>query len=304
MIRLGLCCIFKEQEIKFKTTTATYLDRLDDPYKKISDIIFHNVCQLRLAIQYCIDHDIGSFRITSRFFPLYTHPKYKYLLKDLDNHDAILKGLNRCRDLSGEYGLRLTFHPDQFVVLNSQRKDVVINSVAEVEYHAVMAEHLGADIINIHAGGVYGDKDAALCRLEAGLEMLSESALKRLTIENDDRSYTPEDLFGICCKKGVPLVYDVHHHRCLKDGWSEEKATSKSLETWNREPLFHISTPRSGWGESNQRSHNDFIDISDFPLFWGKIPNLTVEVEAKSKELAVLKLRRELSDKSIDLWYA
>ena len=57
--------------------------------------------------------------------------------------------------------------------------------------------------------------------------------------------------------------------------------------------MFHISSPIDGWSGPKPERHNDFINIEDFPSCW-KNGALTVEVEAKAKEAAVLKLKREL----------
>jgi UV DNA damage endonuclease len=44
------------------------------------------------------------------------------------------------------------------VVLNSTRPEVVASSIAELEYQAQVASWVNADVINIHAGGAYGNK--------------------------------------------------------------------------------------------------------------------------------------------------
>jgi UV DNA damage endonuclease len=88
-------------------------------------------------------------------------------------------------------------------------------------------------------------------------------------------------------------VYDVHHHRCLPDNLSVAQATQRALTTWNREPLFHISSPKHGWGKKGVCWHNDYIDLHDFPAEWRKL-DITVEVEAKAKELAVKRLYKDL----------
>ena len=88
---------------------------------------------------------------------------------------------------------------------------------------------------------------------------------------------------------GVPLVYDVHHHRCNPDGMSVEQATREALATWNREALFHISSPMGGWKGPKRERHHDFIDVTDFPACWRR-KRITVEVEARAKEVAVLRL--------------
>jgi UV DNA damage endonuclease len=89
------------------------------------------------------------------------------------------------------------------------------------------------------------------------------------------------------------LVYDVHHHRCNPDGMSIEDVTRRAMATWNREPLFHISSPLEGWDGPQPSRHHDYMDPRDFPACWRDL-SITVEVEAKAKELAVARLREAL----------
>jgi UV DNA damage endonuclease len=117
-----------------------------------------------------------------------------------------------------------------------------------------------------------------------------------LTLENDDVSYTPEDLLPICRERGIPLVYDVHHHRCNPDNLTTEEVTELAEATWKatgREQYCHISSPRGGWESGNPKPHADFIDLTDFPDCWLE-RKMTVDVEAKAKELAVVRLMSDL----------
>lgn len=91
----------------------------------------------------------------------------------------------------------------------------------------------------------------------------------------------------------MPLVYDVHHHRCLPDGLSIAAATERARKTWKSEPLFHISSPLHGWEGPKPERHHDYINPADFPKVWLGWP-LTVEVEAKAKELAVAQLMADV----------
>jgi UV DNA damage endonuclease len=296
VIRLGLCCIFREEPIRSRTTTATSLDRLGrlNALAKLSELCLHNSRSLLDALGYCSNHGIGSFRIQSGLMPLRTHPKHGYEVNELPEASEIHAVLRKCRLLASRKNIRTTFHPDQFVVLNSPRLEVVASSLSELEHHGEVAELVGADVITVHAGGVHGNKEAALDRLASGIDRLSSRVRDRLTLENDDRSYTPVDLLPFCWREQIPLVYDVHHHRCIPDGFTIREATELAITTWNREPLFHISSPIFGWKGPTPERHHDFVDAGDFPAEWLGLP-ITVEIEAKAKELAVMKLIHELN---------
>lgn len=268
--------------------------RKPDALAKLSRLCLANAESLRIALQFCSENGIGCFRIMSQILPLKTHPTCGYEMDELHDGDEIVCRFKACGQFVKKHRLRTCFHPDQFVVLNSPRPDVVKSSVREIEYHAEIAEWVGADVVNIHGGGGYGDKRRALGDFVRNLGLLSSRARKRLTVENDDTIFTPTDLLPICQAAGIPLVYDVHHHRCNPDGLSIEQATKKTIATWEREPLFHISSPLNGWDGPKPVRHHDFIDVNDFPSCW-RNTTITVEVEAKAKELAVLKLRDELS---------
>ena len=296
MIRFGLCCIFKQQPIKFRKTTAKYLAKfpLQDQRERLSDLCLTNAQNLIKALEFCHQNNIGDFRINSQILPLKTHPDIGYDVKDLPDSDRIIKTFKACGAFSKKFNIRTTFHPDQFIILSSPNPDVVRRSIADLEYQAQVAQWVNADVINIHAGGVYGDKVSALKRLEQTIETLSDPIRKRLTLENDDKSYSPDDLLPICSAMNIPLVYDVHHHRCLPDRFSVEEATWQCIRTWDREPLFHLSSPKNGWDSSDTRKHHDYIDINDLPESWLSM-DITVEVEAKAKEVAILKLMKQLN---------
>jgi UV DNA damage endonuclease len=293
-IRWGMCCIFRDAPIKYSTTTVSYFAKLkakqQDPLIFIDKIIQSNLQALQQTIAFCSEKGIGAFRINSEFLPIFCHLEHKYKLDQLPNAAQIFSQFNACKKHAKEKNIRLSFHPDHFVVLSSPHPHVVQNSIRELEYHGEIAELLGADVINIHVGGSYGNKKEALDQFSKNFNQLSQVVKSRLTIENDDRSYSPQDLLPLCHSLNIPLVYDVHHHRCLPDQIPIEDASDLAFETWNREPFFHLSSPVGGWQGLNPRKHHDFIDIQDFPLHWLKYSTLTIDIEAKYKEIAVLKI--------------
>ncbi len=306
MIRLGLCCIFRKEPVKFRTTTFRYVSRFSrkERLKYLSDICLHNAENLLAAVKACSRLKIGAFRINSQFFPLYTHPKAGYRYDDLPDGQEITAKFANVKAFRKKHDIRLSFHPDQFVVLSSPRPEVVKSSIAELEYQNAVAEMAGADVINIHGGGVYGCKKEALARFAKTFTRLSKSLQHRLTVENDDNSYTPEDLLPLCEKLGIPLVYDVHHHRCKPDNMSIQKATEAAITSWKSskrgEPYFHLSSPKDGWQGADPRRHADYINPDDFPECWKNL-NVTIDLEAKAKELAISKLAKQLEFKCISI---
>ena len=298
MLRLGLCCQFYNVPIKFRSTTAKSLLRLErsEQLVRLNQLCLENSRTLIAALDEVERLGIGAFRVLSPLFPLYTHPQVGYRIDDLAGAGEIRHLLDVVQQRKEACRLRLSFHPDQFVLLSSPHSRVTESSLQELAYQAELAELIGADVINIHAGGVYGDKPAALQRLAQQIEKLPATIRRRLTLENDDQSYSVADLIPFCEAHRIPLVYDVHHHRCNPDGLSIAQATSACLESWERagrEPYLHISSPKQGWNK-NPKPHADYIDYADFPEEWFGL-KATLDVEAKAKEAAVLRLKEELS---------
>lgn len=294
-LRLGLCCQLAREPIRFRGTTATAMLRLPRQMRlaRLAELCRANAEALMAALEFCAGHGIGAFRISSQILPVKTHPTAGYEMDELPDGAGIIARFRECGRFARASNLRLSFHPDQFVVLNSPNPQTLAHSLEELCYQAEVAEWVGADTINVHGGGAYGDKTTALASLRSTIERLPLPVRSRLTLENDDTIFTPSDLLPVCTATGVPLVYDVHHHRCLPDGAGVPETTERARETWRTEPLFHISSPLAGWDGGKPERHHDYIDPADFPAHWLGWP-LTVEVEAKAKELAVLKLIADL----------
>ncbi|MBP9855680.1 MAG: UV DNA damage repair endonuclease UvsE, partial [Candidatus Omnitrophica bacterium] len=190
MMRLGLCCLFAQEPIKFRTTNASSLMKLNkkDALTKLSAICLHNARSLVEALGYCAKHDIGSFRVSSQILPVKTHPHVGYDVLDLPDGKEIIKVFESCKDISKRYDLRTVFHPDQFIVLSSSNQDVTQRSIADLNYQAEVSDWIGADVINVHGGGAYGNKQEALSRVARNLKRLSKAVRSRLTFENDDKT--------------------------------------------------------------------------------------------------------------------
>ena len=292
-IRWGLCCQFLDSPIRFRTATHRYVATLEPDVRRVylTAIARDNAAALDAAVRRCTELGIGAFRINSQILPLATHPESGYGLEDLDEDGSIAAAFLEAGARARASDVRLSFHPDQFVVLNSEQERVVASSVAEMDAQARVAELVGADVLTLHGGGAAGGIPAALERLERGIERLPAPARARLALENDDRSFTPEALLPLCERLGVPFVYDVHHHRCNADALDVDEVSLRAAASWGpREPYFHVSSPRAGVDGGNLRPHADYVNPADVPDSW-RTMRLTVDVEAKAKERAVLALR-------------
>jgi len=288
-----LCCQFLDAPIHFRTATHRYVASLGAVPGRayLTAIARDNAQALADAVRQCSTLRIGAFRINSQILPLATHPQSGYSLDDLDEDGVITAAFRSAGRLAGELGIRLSFHPDQFVVLNSERPQVVASSVEEMELQSAIATLVGADVLTLHAGSSAGGTVEALVRLERGIEQLSGNARRGLAMENDDRRFSPAVLLPLCERLGIPMVYDVHHHRCNPDELDTATATRLAAATWRgREPHFHISSPRAGWGNGDPRPHADVVPAADFPDAW-RDGVFTIDVEAKGKERAVIALR-------------
>lgn len=263
-LRLGLCCQFVREPIKFRATMATAMLRLPK-LARLADVCRSNAEALLASLEFCASHGIGAFRINSQILPVKTDPAAGYEMNELPGGADIIARFRECGRFARSNNLRLSFHPDQFVVLNSPNPQTLAHSLGELNYQAEVAEWVGADTINLHGGGAYGDKAAALGALRRNIERLPKPVRLRLTLENDDKVYTPSDLLPVCADTGAPLVYDVHHHRSLPDGLSVAEITDRARKTWPAEPLSHISSPLAGWDGPKPERHHDYIDAEISP---------------------------------------
>lgn len=289
-MRWGLCCQFLDSPIKFRQATHRYVSTLSGDARRayLSDIVRSNAEALGAAIERCADLGIGAFRISSQIMPLATHPVSGYDPADLDDGVAIVTAYQRAGALARKLDIRLSFHPDQFVVLNSESERVADASLQEMRHQARVAQLVGAEALTLHVGGRAGGAEEALSRLEAAVTRLDVPARSLVALENDDRLFAPAVLLPFCERLGIRFIYDIHHHRCNPDGMSVSEATRRATGTWGEhEPWMHISSPKGGWQAGNPRFHAEFIDPEDFPHEWLGL-RMTLDVEAKEKERAVL----------------
>jgi UV DNA damage endonuclease len=249
--------------------------------------------------------DVRMYRMTSSLAPYATHPDLPQFHRQVEE---CAERLAEVGAKAREYDIRLSFHPGQYVVLNSEREEVRALAAREIDMTASILDAMGCGpeaVIVLHVGGAVGGRDAAFDRFEDGLSRMGDRGRARLVIENDDRSFSLTDVLELHRRTGLPVVWDILHHHChdperIPDG----DALRLALGTWadGVVPKIHWSTGRP----EKLRAHADYLDPIAFDLFLrGPAAGLEFDVmlEAKAKDLALGRLREHLVERGF-VWDA
>lgn len=274
-----------------------------DPSLGVSLELFEQV------LAYLEDERIDMYRISSDFVPYVTHPDHPRFHDQIERFADELAALGeRARRSS----IRLSLHPSQYIVLNSIDPEIVEKSKADLVAQAKLLDAFGMDgegVVVLHVGGMYGDREAARARFVENFETLAEPAQRRLVIENDEMAFSVRDCLWIHERTGLRIIFDHQHHRLNSDGLEPEEAARIALDSWpaGQTPKMHFSSARLdsrevGKGRKTRsmapllRQHADYVDPWTFADFIGSLADRRFDVmlEAKAKDLALLKLRADL----------
>ena len=278
---------------------------------------------LRAIWDYLDDHDIRMYRMTASLAPYATHPEIglrPHFQRQVEACADELADLGRRAEAQG---LRLSTHPGQYIVLNSEDPDVQAGAIRDLDLQGQLFDAMGLppeSVVVLHVGGMAGGKEAAMDRFEAGFARLSEAAQRRLVIENDDRTFALCDVLGLARRVGRPVVWDILHHHCNDpERIGDREALELALGSWPEGvlPKIHYSTPKTtleekkkkvgrrverSWVLPQLRSHADMIDPIGFEHFACETArglDFDVMLEAKAKDLALLRLREQLAAREV-----
>lgn len=272
--------------------------------------LVNSIDALYRILDYLRDEEIRMYRITSEFVPYATHPDLPQFHGQIEAH---ARELARLGEYARRLDIRLSLHPSQYVVLNARDDAVAQKAIVDLDSQARLLDAMeqGPEaVVVLHVGGVYGDKPAALERFARNYERLSEPARRRLVIENDEFSFTIRDCLELHRLTRVPVVFDHQHHRLNPGGLETVAAARAALETWPEEvtPKVHFSSARLDGRVIKRgkevrveppllRQHADYIDPWTLADFLAELHDRAFDLmlEAKAKDLALIKLRRDLA---------
>jgi UV DNA damage endonuclease len=325
--RIGFACKFAELNKKGEIssveglntggTTLAWANRNNRAAveQKIIDVAKSNILATHALVKKVatLEPELRMLRVTSDMFSFYTHDDYKDFWKSSDIQSSLERWMAPIGETARANNVRLSFHPDQFVVLASDREEVVNNSIREFEYHCDMARFMGygktfQDIkINVHISGRKGPQG-----IREVYSRLSPEARNTLTLENEEYTHGLSDCLSL--SDLVPTVLDIHHNWIREGEYIQpnDPLVNRVIDSWRGvRPTMHYSVSRedilighstidlpdhgaliaSGHSKQKLRAHSDYFwndAVNDWALTFRD--NFDIMCEAKGKNLASFKL--------------
>ena len=291
------------------------------------NLALQNACDLLTILEWNEAHDIRLFRLGSDLFPWHDH----YETKQLPLYDACKEILQECGRYAKQHGHRITTHPGPFNILGSVDPHVVEKTITSLERHSEVFDLMGFEPsfenkINIHVGSAMLGHERTAEKWIAGWRRLSESARARIVLENDDKAslYSVRTLYKLFYQEiGIPITFDYWHHNFCTGDLSEEEALKLAATTWpsdvrqavhysesrraeqqaiitslceehnlsfeevEKNPTGQLYTLYKEVSKIKEQAHADYVlkRINTYGL------DLDIMLEAKAKELALLKYR-------------
>ncbi len=218
----------------------------------------HLKCSLEYIdkiLDYLRSVKLDMYRLSSDLAPYATHPDMPQFHTMVADSDAELKAVGA---KAREYDIRLSFHPSQYVLLNSPDPKLTAKSIWDLDSQAEILDRMELDdeaVMITHVGGVYDDREAARARWIDGWNQCPPHVRRRLVLENDDIRFSAADVLWIHERTGVRCVFDYQHFWCLNPEGLDMRATlEKFIATWPAgvRPKLHFSSPRTEMREIKQ----------------------------------------------------
>ena len=262
--------------------------------ERLVEIVDNNLDCLEKMLRFNVENNLLFFRLTSDLIPFASHPICKF-----DWQEYFSNKFKEIGEFIKRNEIRISMHPDQFIVLNSKDKDVVKRSVAELKYHAEILDLMKLDRtakIQLHLGGGYDNKKKSLERFIENYHELDVSIKNRLAIENDDKIYSFKDCMFVSDEIKTPILFDVFHHSILNNSESINEVLEKQSMTWKNQdgiPMVDYSSQKPNFRKG---SHAENINLKDFESFLikSKPYDFDIMLEIKDKESSAIKAKNIL----------
>lgn len=304
-VNIGYCCICEGINIKLKPKDHITVNNsmqkktfLKEGLPYVSELTITNLRNCLKVLKYNVENNIFVYRMSSDMFPWFSHYEFNQLPQFY-----IIKTL--CEQI-GKYvidnNIRVGFHPGQYTVINSENPVVAENSINDLNKHAEILDMMNLPAnnyysINIHLNSTKPTLEEAAQRFNASFYLLSDSAQKRLTVENDDKKaqFTVKHLYDLVHSViGIPIIADSLHYECHPGDMTWEETFKLAISTWKDiKPLCHHSSSKKIHEDDSSKptiqTHTDWL-YSKFENFG---IDVDIELECKKKDLALFKYLKD-----------
>ncbi len=251
--------------------------------------VTNNLSCLKKILQYNKEHGLLFFRISSDLVPFASHPvcRFDWVKHFHDDFQEIGSFIKKNK-------FRISMHPDQFVLINALKYDIVKRSIKELDYHCKVLDAMSLPIsakVQIHIGGVYGDREASKKRFIDRYKRLPDNILQRLAIENDHYMYSLKDCLDINRQTGIPIIFDSFHHECFNNKENMHDAITSASKTWKKKDGILMLDYSSQKPDARIGTHTMHIDKRHFSNFLEQnkdCPDFDIMLEIKDKEKSAL----------------
>lgn len=273
----------------------------------VSQLALKNADDLLYTIKWNAEHNIYLYRITSHLFPW----SGEYNVEDLPHFQDIIAKLALAGDVARASGQRITSHPPHYLKLASPNASLVQKSIAHLELQGQILDWMGFapshwNKMVVHIGGVYGDKIKSLLRFANSFSRLSPSVRDRLTVENDDRpnSYSVSDLQRLHDMSGIPITFDLHHHKFCSGDLTCSEALDMAFSTWPSDirPVVHWSESPEDPERAKKSPHAHSCFVYGPLDLYGYEEKVDIMIEAKAREVALMLYRDEIAPHCFDTY--
>jgi UV DNA damage endonuclease len=259
--------------------------------ERVREVAEKNLDHLEGILTWMSSTPLRLFRFGSSLVPFASHDAL-----DFDWEPLVADRLAHLGSTFLPRGFRCSMHPGQYTILSTADPALLARAVAEIRYSCRVLDLLGADCsgkVVIHGGAIYGDRPSATKRLIENLRLLEPHIRRRLVLENDERQFNLEQIVEVSEASGVPVVFDLHHHR-INPSVEPERLLERARKVWDCTPKVHLSSQRL---DGRPGAHDDGVDDADLEEMLRVLPfEADIMVEAKSKEVAARSVYERLWD--------
>lgn len=259
--------------------------------ERIIELTKHNLAALNNMIDYNIENNIKLFRISSDLIPFGSSAVNNIKWWEIFSEEMKFVG-NKIK----KSNMRVSVHPGQYTVLNSNKINVVQKAVEELVYHTRILDSLNISSehkVVLHIGGAYDNKRLSIERFIENYKLLPDNVKRRLVIENDDKIYNIKEVLDIGLKLNIPVIFDNLHNKINSPEqkmrelyWIEQCKITWKKEDGNQKIHYSQQAEHKKIG-----SHSDFISINQFINFYEMLSRNDIDImlEVKDKNLSCVK---------------